>query len=635
MPWPLASHFQAMLQNPRVAFRDPELRSLSFEKDSLGQPRAWSGAFAVVYKGIDPAGNPRAVRVFSSESPQRRGRYDCIAGYLRGQKADCLIDFEYRSEEIRSPNDGNRYPLVLMDWVEGQTLFQWLRNQCCAGGGALLQEAADNWLALVGELTEAQIAHGDFQHANIMVTSLGQLKLVDYDGMCVPSLVGHRNLEVGTPPYQHPQRNADTLLSLGLDNFSALLVYVVLRALAAQPQLWTKHVEQPGYDKLLFREDDFRYPDKSALRKDLRESPDPQVAELAEYLFASAAGSLDRVPQLGEMVTEQPRAESDNSTDRLPTAVDIRAQERAVECADEAFIERTVRGPETPSSGLATPKVAGYEIGQRLGTGMLGIVHKAVAVLTRQSVAVKFIPVKASISEYARHRLLREIERAGQLQHRNILRVLKSGVAGNTIYLVMEYCDGGNLAQWMRQNGGRLSIPLARVIMLQCLDGLKHAHLHRVIHGDLNPGNILLDTSPPIPVARLTDFSLSKYFEMAEAFSTGAKMRRVRDHFVPRERLTNTGESRPVSDLWSLAAVFYYALSGKFPWDFGNREPAEVILSEDCVPLHRRDGSIPAPLADVLDRALRTNPAHRYQTAAELKAALEGAFLAIDSSSKK
>ena len=115
MSWPLASDFQTILQNPKIAFRDPYLRSCSIERDPCGQPRAWAGSFAVVYKGINPAGNPIAIRVFSTESPRRRGRYEQIGEHLTSRQLACLVSFEYREAEIRSLSDGNRYPIVLMD----------------------------------------------------------------------------------------------------------------------------------------------------------------------------------------------------------------------------------------------------------------------------------------------------------------------------------------------------------------------------------------------------------------------------------------------------------------------------------------------------------------------------------------
>ena len=134
-------------------------------------------------------------------------------------------------------------------------------------------------MRLVAELRGAGIAHGDLQHANVLVTPRGYLKLVGYDGMCVPALRGRPNLETGLAPYQHPQRNEHTRLSANLDHFSALVIYVALRALAASPSLWSRYIEQSGYDKLLFRSEDFRDPDQSALYRDLLRSPDAAVRD--------------------------------------------------------------------------------------------------------------------------------------------------------------------------------------------------------------------------------------------------------------------------------------------------------------------------------------------------------------------
>ncbi len=261
MSWPLASHFSATLQNPRIAFRDPRLQRSLIEKNGQNQPRPWAGAFAVVYKAIDSDNQqPFAVRVFTTESPERRERYDLIGGYLQGRKLKCLIDFEYRDRAIRSAGDGKWYPLIVMEWVQGETLFNWLAARCMEGHREAISQIAERWLEAVQEMNDHSIAHGDLQHANVMVTPSWQIKLVDYDGMCVPPLVGRRNLEVGVEPYQHRERGAGTLLSLDLDNFSALVIYVALRALAVQPALWPKYVGHSGYDKILFRREDFQRP---------------------------------------------------------------------------------------------------------------------------------------------------------------------------------------------------------------------------------------------------------------------------------------------------------------------------------------------------------------------------------------
>ncbi len=306
MPWPLASHFSTIVQNPRVAFRDPQLQGCTIERNALHQPRVWSGQFAVVYKGTDPAGKTWALRAFTTESRDRREHYDCISEHLRARKLRCLVDFEYRDAAIRSAGDGKWYPLITMDWVEGLTLFAWIGTKCRAGKGPSLEKAVRHWLNAVNELSEAGIAHGDLQHANVLVTPQGRLKLVDYDGLCVPALFGRRNREIGIPPYQHPERNETTLLSPQLDNFSALVIYVALRALAADTTLWARYVEQPGYDKLLFRSEDFREPDESPLVRELLASPDRGVRKVAKQLFAFAVGRLDAVPPLVPLVAALP-----------------------------------------------------------------------------------------------------------------------------------------------------------------------------------------------------------------------------------------------------------------------------------------------------------------------------------------
>ena len=310
MPWPLASHFSTMLQNPKVAFRDPALRTCRVEKDARNQPRPWSGAFAVVYKGIDEEGKrPFAIRIFTTEAPERRERYDLISAYLKGQKLSCLVDFEYRDNSIRSAGDGKWYPLILMDWVQGETLFDWVRARAQAGDRDALGRGATQWIEMLRELADAQIAHGDLQHANVMVTSRGDLKLVDYDGMCVPALAGRRNLEIGVEPYQHPHRNEATRLSPTLDNYSALVIYVALRALAADPGLWVKHVEQPGHDKLLFRADDLRFPSSSPLCQELKNSSDAEVRELLERLLQAGSGPIELVPALAEVTNPYAQVE--------------------------------------------------------------------------------------------------------------------------------------------------------------------------------------------------------------------------------------------------------------------------------------------------------------------------------------
>src|SRR5579871_2076386 len=125
MAWPLATDFVPMLQNPQIGFRDPALKNCTIEIDSNNQPRARSGAFAVVYKGSYPQGGDVCVRVFTTASEERRERYSAISNYLAGRKLSSLVNFAYSDSGIKCARDGEWYPLVTMEWVDGEVLFDW------------------------------------------------------------------------------------------------------------------------------------------------------------------------------------------------------------------------------------------------------------------------------------------------------------------------------------------------------------------------------------------------------------------------------------------------------------------------------------------------------------------------------
>lgn len=302
MSWPAPSQFSIMLQRPQIAFRDIQLQQCQIERNEMNLPRPWAGAFAVVYKAIYPNQALQAVRVFSTESTERRERYMLAYDYLKGRKMKSLVSFQYLDDSIRS-TDGRWYPLILMDWVEGDTLFKWVNKKCNERNGAALSAAADCWLSLTRELTEAKIAHGDLQHNNIIVTPEGRLKLVDYDCLTVPALFGRRNLEIGVRPYQHPQRNQNTVLSPEMDRYSTIVIYLALKALSLDQTLWNRAVLQTGNDKILFKTEDFSNPQQSATVQELLRSSNDTVRTLASELFYRyAPGPADAVPSLWDLV---------------------------------------------------------------------------------------------------------------------------------------------------------------------------------------------------------------------------------------------------------------------------------------------------------------------------------------------
>ena len=316
--FPPPSEYAKMLSTAkgiRLAFNDPILKSARVELDSHQLPRVRSGAFAVVYKMNLPDGRSQALRLFLKDGGDRRERYALICEHLSAASLSCLVPFAYHEEAFRAA-DGKRYPMMTMDWVDGETLFDWLRGRVAAADKIAIRVLASKWQGVVSDLRRAEIAHGDLQHANVMVTQDGELKLVDYDGMCVPKLVGRRNLEIGVDPYQHPGRDANTLLSLSLDNFPALVLYVSLVALAAEPRLWNEFVEKRLNEKILFLKEDFENSEKSALFQCLLSSSDPQVQRLSATLAELWKKPLSHSPSLGKALGPFDFADVLSSLDR-------------------------------------------------------------------------------------------------------------------------------------------------------------------------------------------------------------------------------------------------------------------------------------------------------------------------------
>jgi hypothetical protein len=198
---------------------------------------------------------------------------------------------------------------VVSDWHTGRHLHPWLEERCRQDDRRAIANLAERWTRIMLAWHDAGVAHGDLLCGNILVRDNGEFVLVDYDTMCVPGLEGRKNLELGVLPYQHPQRDENTRLSRDLDNFSALLILVAIKALSLQPGLWQKHVAGTGYEKLLFRQEDLEQPEQSSLHGDLMQLPDPTLRRLVHTLFRAWRGNLSDVPSLREAVDDAQRGD--------------------------------------------------------------------------------------------------------------------------------------------------------------------------------------------------------------------------------------------------------------------------------------------------------------------------------------
>ena len=172
-PHPQIVEYNEAVQNPATAFRDPELRQGQVKVNALGLPVALSGGFALTYMMATP-GRRLAVRCFHREIPRVQHKYAAIARAVGALKSPYFVGFDYLADGISIR--GGWYPVVKMDWAEGDPLGVWLDRH--AGDRRALERLRGQFAALAAFLEKHDIAHGDIQNGNVIISPQG-LKLVD------------------------------------------------------------------------------------------------------------------------------------------------------------------------------------------------------------------------------------------------------------------------------------------------------------------------------------------------------------------------------------------------------------------------------------------------------------------------
>ena len=192
-----------------------ELKDLRLVYDDQGHPIMSSGNFAVVFKMQAPTGEYHALKCFLRDQEERSERYRLIAEELQYVQSTYLVKFRYLESElfVDVPNTGGEeYPVLLMDWVDGIPLDQYLKriiNKTIININKSYEKdlLAYRFSLLARWLVTQPFAHGDLKPDNICVRGDGSLVLLDYDGMYVPALSGRKPLEQGSPHYRHPLRS--------------------------------------------------------------------------------------------------------------------------------------------------------------------------------------------------------------------------------------------------------------------------------------------------------------------------------------------------------------------------------------------------------------------------------------------
>lgn len=315
---PIIGDYDEAIRAAKYRFKDPELRAAApvmnrrpISGGSFEEPARASGSFAVAYKMKLQDGRMRAVRCYFAEDLDRSHhleRYRTLNAELPAKLKDYAVEFRYLDQGIRAdsaPSAPYR-PVVDMEWVQGRELRQYVAHIADHRDIPRLRALTDAWLTLIERMRAARIAHGDLSGNNIMVRDSGALALIDYDGMYTPALAKLVPGEAGAPDYQHPTAVEKRVYGPDMDRFSALLIYVALRALQERPELFKPHAEYNGAgdlvsDHLLFRVEDLKSPATSPVFRDLAALTDPVTLKLVETLKRACVEDITRTPWVVEL----------------------------------------------------------------------------------------------------------------------------------------------------------------------------------------------------------------------------------------------------------------------------------------------------------------------------------------------
>ena len=250
-----------------------------------------------------------------------------------------------------------------------------------------------------------------------------------------------------------------------------------------------------------------------------------------------------------------------------------------------------------------------YEIRSIVGRGGMGSVFAADHKFTGERAAVKVLAPALAADQSFRERFIAEIESLKTLNHPNIVKLHGYGEHGGHHYYAMELVDGTSLEQELAA-GRRFNWREVADISIDIARALKHAHDHGVIHRDLKPGNLLLDTSDQV---KLTDFGIAKLFGSSNVTALGNVLGTA-DFMAPEHA---AGEATtPRCDLYSLGCVMYALLAGRPP--FSGKSVAEVVHKvrfEQPDPVTRYAQDVPEELASIISELLEKDPDDRIRTA--------------------
>lgn len=464
--------------------------------------------------------------------------------------------------------------------------------------------------------------HGDVRPQNVLVSFNGEVKLTNFSSSLYFMVNEATNAKFETergifaPPEGRMEMTKGATVANDLWGASILLLFL-LEGSSALKHIKTFAPNGESLTSLAYRIREVPKRINLLLARALHSDP--------RHRFENAAAMRDT---LLEIIKESGTGHPPD--DLAAFAKDLGAADREEE---ELFVrkmlgqEASMSLDESADLGKISPGViidGKYQLLRLLGEGGMGQVFEAEHLGIEKRVAVKVLHERVLHDQVAVERFRREAKIMGGLGHPNIVGVSDYGVtAEGNYYLVMELLDGGSLGAKIADNGSVSSEDIVDIMIPVCR-GLSAAHAAEVVHRDLKPDNIFLTPGGP----RIVDFGIAKRADMDDQESSLTRTGNICGtvEYISPEQLSGMPVDHRV-DIYTAGLIIYEALTGVTP--FKGRNIAETmhrIMSDKVVPPRKRTGNkeIPKSLEELCLKAMAREPDKRFQSAEELRLALEG-----------
>jgi len=271
-------------------------------------------------------------------------------------------------------------------------------------------------------------------------------------------------------------------------------------------------------------------------------------------------------------------------------------------------------------SKAAAHQIPGYKILGKLGAGAMAVVYKAKQLSLNRTVAIKVLPKRFSENPEYVERFYKEGQAAGKLNHNNIVQAFDVGEAGGYHYFVMEYVEGKTIYDDLAA-GKIFDEDDALDIIIQVARALNHAHSCGLIHRDVKPKNIMINTAG---VVKLADMGLARATTDIEAAQTEAGKAYGTPYYIAPEQIRGKIDIDGRADIYGLGATLYHMLTGRVP--FMADDPSDVMrkhLREELIPPDHINTALSAGISEVIEVMMAKRKDDRYKNVEELLTDLE------------